>query len=133
MKYLKKYNLFEKSNLDFTGWIELTYLDREDTVMVDVYSNGEIFDIYTTKKNYFDFVKWIPGDNPLYVHCVREDYPDFVEYLLSGDDVSRNVHLAMDEEDDDMDEDLYKELELRMENRYEAEAEQMQNVKKYNL
>ena len=127
MKYIKYFE--SVNNQEFTGWIELAYYYVDHEIMVDVYSNGEIIDIYTSKKNNpIDFVKWIPGDNSIYVHCAREDYPEIVEYLLNGDDVQRS-----EDEEDEEDEDFYIELELRMKNRYEAEAEQMKNVKKYNL
>ena len=123
---------FESVTQDFTGWIELAYYAYNETIMVDVYSDGEIFDIYTNKKNSFDFVRWIPGNNRLYVHCAREDYPEMIEFLLGRDGVQREA-ILYSEKEDDMDEDFYKELETRMENKYEAEAEQMQDVKKYNL
>ena len=128
MKKLKIYEEFK----DFTGYIELSYYVYDSEIIVDVYSNGEIVDIYTYRKNPFSEFKWIPGDNKLFVHCSREDYPDMVEFLLDGDDVHREVVLY-NEEEDDMDEDFYNELEQRMKNRYEAEAEQMRDVKKYNV
>jgi hypothetical protein len=127
MKYLKT---FEENNSN--KWIELAYYHRNGQIMVDVYLDGEIMDIYTNKKNSFDFVKWVPGDNQLYVHCVREDYPDIVEFLLSNDGVQRGVTLH-NENEDDMNEDFYDELERKMEIRYETEADQMQDVKNYNL